>query len=232
MSASFDCKHWKTDIEAEICSYSTVSELDGRMGTLYRRAILIAKDREALRKTQIEWLKSQRDLCLEDERFKVEPCLRSAYEKRNQYLFKVIEESESVDISKYVGHYRRPTTMTCMKSGESNELKESVCEVDDQLAITREDDGAISIQVNTVGARDHVCGTEGHVSRKGNTLVHQFEEKPAPPCVLVLYLDPDGVLIEDRNDRNCFCGANAIIDGYKFFVNEKINVSNRREAGR
>lgn len=221
--ASFDCNSTTTIVEARICSDRLLSELDDRMGALYREAIKISNAKESLRKEQSGWLKSVRDPCEVKKNTLVRyECLRDAYETRNSHLFKLIETSRSQDISKYVGRYRKPTQRLCIKSGEGNKEVETVCDAEDSLTIGVDTNRAINIEVEALGART-VCAAGGPAIRIGNTLVHQFEEKPNPPCILVLYLDPDGVLIMDRNGRKCFCGSDTNIDGYKFYLREKTN---------
>lgn len=59
-SPSFDCRAARTSIERAICSDTTLSEWDSRLGKLFQEALQQAKDRQALLENQHLWL-VQRD---------------------------------------------------------------------------------------------------------------------------------------------------------------------------
>jgi uncharacterized protein len=62
-AASFDCKKAKTRIEKFICTVPELSELDERLDTSYRWALIRSAQPQELAKDQRHWLKTTRDAC-------------------------------------------------------------------------------------------------------------------------------------------------------------------------
>lgn len=73
---SFDCAKVLTGPERLICSSQELAELDVRLGQLYRQAINVSPDKEALKNEQIAWRKSERDGCADSA------CILNAYRRR------------------------------------------------------------------------------------------------------------------------------------------------------
>lgn len=79
-AASFDCAKAKTPVEKMICSDATLSELDGRLASAYRRALGLASNPEPLKAEQRAWLTTERKRCADVA------CLRQAYQQRRTAL--------------------------------------------------------------------------------------------------------------------------------------------------
>jgi uncharacterized protein len=75
-SPSFDCNAANTPDESLICSDETLSALDVQMAEAYKRVLSLTSDREALKATQIDWIKNDRELCSSKY------CLMNSYQKR------------------------------------------------------------------------------------------------------------------------------------------------------
>lgn len=77
---SFDCRKSLTTIENTICSDKELSEADARLDYLYKIAISKTDDKQALKMSQIEWRKQDRDTCKDMK------CLLLAYQIRENQL--------------------------------------------------------------------------------------------------------------------------------------------------
>lgn len=75
-SPSFDCNAANTPDESLICSDEALSALDVQMAEAYKRVLSLTSDREALKATQIDWIKNDRELCSSKY------CLMNSYQKR------------------------------------------------------------------------------------------------------------------------------------------------------
>lgn len=75
-SASFDCSKAETPTQTKICSTPALSQLDDQMSQLYNAAKNASSDPEALKQTQINWVKEMRN-CGVDE-----ACLTNGYKQR------------------------------------------------------------------------------------------------------------------------------------------------------
>lgn len=210
MSASFNCARAESNVEKLICANPTLSRLDERMGILYRQVVQSLGEKEKLKKTQSAWLREVRDSCENPV------CLEREYEKRNLELSNELENSKNFEVAKYIGHYRKAHTTSCFQPGPNGEDVLSSCDTEDNLYIEETSDGSYEISVEVIGANFHQCATSGPAIRKGTILEHRYEE-----CLLILQLDPDGVLLVDQNRRNCFCGMRASLRNVKFFLTEK-----------
>lgn len=84
-AASFDCTKAISATEKLICSDEKISALDEQMAASYKFGLEKATDKDAFKKTQVEWLKQQRTC-------KDEVCLTKAYEAR----LDVLQEKENI----------------------------------------------------------------------------------------------------------------------------------------
>jgi len=75
-AASFDCQKATTAIEKLVCSDARLSELDGKLADVYRRALSIAARPDALKAEQRAWLTAERAKCADVA------CLRETYQRR------------------------------------------------------------------------------------------------------------------------------------------------------
>ena len=62
-AASFDCKAAKSAVEKMICSDGNLSKLDEELTKVYAQALVVASDREALKREQRSWVKNLRNKC-------------------------------------------------------------------------------------------------------------------------------------------------------------------------
>jgi uncharacterized protein len=75
-SASFDCSKAAQPAEKKVCSTPALSQLDDQMFQLYSAAKSASSDPEALKQTQISWIKEMRS-CGVDE-----ACMTNSYKQR------------------------------------------------------------------------------------------------------------------------------------------------------
>ncbi|KUE86584.1 hypothetical protein ASL20_22785 [Cupriavidus necator] len=80
IEASFDCGRAASKIEKLICSTSETASADKRLAAAYSAARTKATDANAIKAEQVEWLKSQRNVCTDSA------CLLKATEDRIQKL--------------------------------------------------------------------------------------------------------------------------------------------------
>ena len=76
MAASFDCSKASNPYEKAVCANSNLSSLDDQLAVVYKNARAKSADPEALRKTQIDWIKATRQ-CASDT-----SCIEKAYKDR------------------------------------------------------------------------------------------------------------------------------------------------------
>jgi uncharacterized protein len=75
-SASFDCAKAKTKIDKLVCGDPKLSDLDDKLGALYKKALELSPVPEDFKKQQRDWVKESRDTC------KDAACLKEAYTSR------------------------------------------------------------------------------------------------------------------------------------------------------
>lgn len=75
-AASFDCSRAKSLQEKLICDTRQLSAADDALAGAYARALQSAADREALKRQQQQWIRTERDACRDAQ------CLLSAYRAR------------------------------------------------------------------------------------------------------------------------------------------------------
>ena len=88
-SASFDCSKAATQVERLVCADPVLSELDTRLGLVFRQVRSNTQDKEGLKRAQFAWLGQLKD-CPDAL------CLRTAYEKRIGELVQQDSASQSV----------------------------------------------------------------------------------------------------------------------------------------
>jgi uncharacterized protein len=76
MAASFDCSKASNPYEKAVCANPNLSSLDDQLAVVYKNARAKSPDPEALRKTQIDWIKATRQ-CASDT-----SCIEKAYKDR------------------------------------------------------------------------------------------------------------------------------------------------------
>jgi uncharacterized protein len=79
-AASFDCAKAATAIEKQICADAAVSKLDEQLAEVYKNALSISLDKDTLKLSQRNWLKSMRSDCPSVK------CLATVYTERLQAL--------------------------------------------------------------------------------------------------------------------------------------------------
>lgn len=112
-AASFDCAKATTEVEEKICADTELSILDDRLAAVYRKALVVATDKDALRREQREWL-ARRDACLSQN------CLKSEHESRLAELDRRLRDGKEGRPALISGKY------TCeMRREEKNDHKAS-----------------------------------------------------------------------------------------------------------
>lgn len=80
-TTSFDCGQATKAAEATVCYDADLALLDQRLARGYRQALANADQADALRSSQMRWLRDRRDACEDDT-----DCLRRVYQQRLKYF--------------------------------------------------------------------------------------------------------------------------------------------------
>lgn len=148
-AASFDCAKATTEVEKEICADTELSILDDRLAAAYRRALVVATDKDALRREQREWL-AKRDACLGQN------CLKTEHESRMAELDRHLRDGKEGRSALISGKY------ACeMRREEKNDHKAS-----ERLNLTLEIDNNVVKKFSSswVFASDHPDLRPGYAS--------------------------------------------------------------------
>jgi uncharacterized protein len=95
--ASFDCDKASGFVEKSICSSASLSTLDDKLSNAYSKAIDEADDPASVKKTQIQWLRNNRNRCNSPE------CLDRAYKQRIEEIVKFDKYSWKTYTDKTLG---------------------------------------------------------------------------------------------------------------------------------
>jgi uncharacterized protein len=90
-AASFHCAKARTSVEKMICSDSALSDLDGRLASAYRRALVVAADPESQKAEQRAWLMTERKKCADVA------CLKQSYQQRLTALEAAVGHKSAAD---------------------------------------------------------------------------------------------------------------------------------------
>ena len=104
MAASFNCANAKSFVEKTICSDPELSRLDDELTMIYRRAKLVAHDKEAFQvAARASWNKRERDC-------RTRSCIIQWYRERKSSLLAEIELSNATGLKCL--HYQSRHTLT------------------------------------------------------------------------------------------------------------------------
>ncbi|MBF0163408.1 MAG: DUF1311 domain-containing protein [Magnetococcales bacterium] len=97
---SFDCAKAASAVEKLICGHAELATLDGQLAALYKQALARVSDAEALKKSQRDWLRQERNGCADVA------CLRTVYQGRLAALEKEGSGAEpAIYPATYVGGF-------------------------------------------------------------------------------------------------------------------------------
>lgn len=110
-AASFDCTKATSGTEKLICSDKGLSEQDEMLSMAYRERLKTDSDKVAVKRRQIEWLKSERDLCVNVA------CIQKAFDKRFEELSMRTQRNSD---GSPVGYETDPDTVFALASQKAN----------------------------------------------------------------------------------------------------------------
>lgn len=79
----FDCIGAATNAERMICASPELSAADAQLSDLYGRVLAASKNRDKLKADQINWIRTQRNVCSDV------PCMLDVYEARKKQLMQI-----------------------------------------------------------------------------------------------------------------------------------------------
>jgi len=79
-SPSFDCAKAAVEAERLVCASKELSDADVKLARAYSEKEKIAADKAALKRSQIAWMKNERDVCYDTQ------CVLAAYQSRTGQL--------------------------------------------------------------------------------------------------------------------------------------------------
>lgn len=88
-AAGFDCQKAATFVEKAICQDQTLSVLDEELVSVFKTALANSKNPAALKKQQLNWLKTKRNAC------QTNACLEKVYQERIAALGNVASSSSA-----------------------------------------------------------------------------------------------------------------------------------------
>lgn len=185
-SASFDCNKASSTIEKTICTDKTLGNLDDSLQQTYKKALENSQNANALKTSQLEWLKNVRNCCTDNN------CLNHAYISRLAELDK-----------------QAVTTQPSLKAGEY--LTEGGW---GYLKISADKKASVHFSIEAMGGNGHSCSLSG-VIREGKSIPDE-QEGNEPKCVVNFVVKNNGIDVTEQELSNSelnycsyFCGARA-----------------------
>ncbi len=122
VSPSFDCAIDKLSrVEAMICGDAELSAKDYRLGQIYKLAMTKSKDKDGLKKIQVDWLTKVRSRCSSSK------CLYDVYEAQEIYLGEIAISDGRFDLeddrTKYVRRHVKTNDSESLKKRLNDEFK-------------------------------------------------------------------------------------------------------------
>lgn len=133
MAASFDCSKASNPYEKAVCANPTLSSLDDQLAVIYKNARAKSADPEALKKTQIDWIKATRQ-CASDT-----SCIEKAYKDRMIALGGSAQPQQPVQAVAQTKPTTQPNNPNKQEADARANLKklfdygETVCKAGDRL---------------------------------------------------------------------------------------------------
>jgi len=210
-AASFDCKKPLTPVERAICEDEELSKLDDQLDRVYKSALSKVRNREELRESQREWLKSERKKSAVAVAYGGEV---NVYGLKHLYRMRIIELGASViTLSEVLGSYTKLTPLTQVdpdKPGGSAFIQIGVHE--DYVNLVQDADGKVEVSLWLTYANSHLCRLEGVGAWKANHVLVEQTDKWST-CNLKIISDGNSALLKDLdNCTRMFCGARGALN--------------------
>lgn len=190
-AAGFDCQKAKTFVEKAICQDQTLSVLDEELGTVFKTALNNSNNPKTLKKQQLNWLKTKRDVC------QTNPCLEKVYQARIDELSNV-KTAKAATTAEYVrydengqpAYHSASLTIYALEKGKVKIVGSStwVGDADTGNVHTGEVDGIFALQ-----------GDQVHYQDQGG-------------CEFMVLMGKNALTV--NNDNGQCGGANVTFNGY------------------
>jgi len=156
-ATSFDCSGDIKRVEHIICSDKLLSKEDDKLSSLYGEAIRISTNKDSLKHSQREWLRTSRDKCKDSK------CILRSYQERIQFLQGIIVSISPDPLSDIEGTYLM-LSRNCTSVGapdEQGEWPDCGPKVVDCLSIKRLSAKSARVSVVTFYTNYHTCSARG-----------------------------------------------------------------------
>lgn len=203
-AASFDCAKAVSATEKMICNDPAISKLDEQLASSYKLALESAKDKDALKTQQKNWLKQKRNVCAN------QACIKNVYEARNKEIQNRLDEESQFSSSQlspeipnfYFGKYR---TSACLEEVEEKMEWKCVSLSWSNIDITRRDNESAFFTVNTRNPGGHGCKLSGVARIKDGFLIGSGKANFGEGvCTLTFKSESESLTIEQQDEQ---CGA-------------------------
>ena len=190
-AVSFDCQKAATFVEKAVCQDPVLSVLDDKLSAAFNTALNNSSNPKALKKQQLNWLKTKRNIC------QTNACLEKAYSERIVELSNVANPSGGVS-----GEYVRYD-----ENGKPDALSASI-------TVLSLEKGKVKILGSAIWSGDpqsgnvHTGEVEGTFVLKANQVNYQDENG----CQFILLFGKNALTI--NNDNYQCGGANVSFNGF------------------
>ena len=192
-AASFDCQKAASFVEKAVCQDALLSALDEKLSAAFDKAISQSSNPNALKKQEMNWLKTKRGRCQDNA------CLEKVYSQRIVELSQAGSGTSNAGIG---GEYER------YDANGKPDLQAASITV---FALGK---GKVKIVGSSTWVGDvnsgnvHVGDVEGSFSLRGNQINYQDQGG----CRFILLFGANALTI--NNDNNQCGGANVSFNGY------------------
>lgn len=195
-AASFDCRKATTFVEKAICQNDILSALDDELSSAFNMAMTNSKNPKALKKQQLNWLKTKRNVC------QTNTCLETAYQDRIAVLNSAAGSSGNGNVSAISGEYVRYN-----ENGKPDYHAAS-------LTVFSLEKGKAKITGSAIWIGDvkmenvHTGEVDGTFVLQGDEVIYQ----DGTGCQFILLFGKNALTI--NNDNGQCGGANVTFNGY------------------
>ncbi len=182
LAASFDCRKASSRVEQRICLNRELSELDEQLSSEYKGALKATANPSELRESQREWLE-RRNRCSDYARApaEIDYCLKPKYQDRVTEL-----RALRTPLERTFGVYTNRHPRCFLAPDPRNDSRNmSVCDGfhEDRIALQRDRNGAIWIEMRLFFFNGHICTFEGRaIWEEGKLVAGDREEFKDEPC--------------------------------------------------
>lgn len=182
-SASFDCNKASSVIEKVICTDKILGDLDDSLQQTYKKALENSQNANALKTSQLEWLKNVRNRCSDKD------CVTQVYTSRLMELNKQTKTIEALKAGEY------------LTEGGWGYLK-----------ISEDKKASVNFSIEAMGGNGHSCSLAG-VIHNGKSTPDEQEGNPETCEVNFISNENGIAVTPNTDACRMFCGMRAQFEG-------------------